>query len=372
MRPHLIHPSRNLSDTLSMKKIERLYRSHKRLDQLDPATDYREIINICINRLLPKSRILIDTVIYSTVLQSSVPPEDFPVLYRGGKGTFIRNTEKRMCDQNIIFSTFFNHENRDEYLEAISKMNYMHANYPEYINQRSLFRAGIKFAAFLGVIERTVMGDKTRFRLLGKYSDKFEASIHLLWSEIFEDMKIKGMPPSYAEMMDFIYDEETGPIHVDYIPAGNKEVRHYFETFEANFIKQNFSGWRRVFAPLGRRLLVLTLPKTTRISVGEASMKNEWFYSFMLKTILRVLSFRIVRLPSLNPVGQLFKDNYVAEYADKPKCPIEYVGQGTSDKATGYQQAKASGDMDLPWEGCPYHSDNDGVVGVYRDENTSS
>lgn len=79
MRPHLIHPTLNLSDTLSMKKIERFYRSHKRLDQLDPATDSREIVNICINRLLPKSRILIDTVIYSTVLQSSVPLEDFHV-----------------------------------------------------------------------------------------------------------------------------------------------------------------------------------------------------------------------------------------------------------------------------------------------------
>lgn len=351
-----------------MRKIEPFYQSHKRLAQLNPETDYREIVNICINKLIPKSRLTYDLLIYSTVLQSSVPPEDFPVLYRKGRGTFVTSTEKRMCDQNIIFSTFFNHENEEEYREAIHKMNYMHSRYPDYINQRSLFRAGIKFASFLGVAEKTIFGEDTKFRVLRKYSDKFEKSIHLLWAEIFRDMKIKGMPDSYQDMIEFIYDKESGPIHHDFVPAGNPDVRKYYEIFEANFLQQNFSGWKRVFAAIGKRFLVLSLPKTTRLSVGEEKMRFEPLFSSLLKGLLHFISLRAVYLPSLNPPGSAFKDHYSSEYKGCPKAEVEYVGQGTGVDNQRYQSAKASGDIQTPWEGCPYHSDNQGNVGLYEGE----
>ena len=351
-----------------MRKIEAFYSSHRRLDRLNPGTDYREIVNICVNRLIPNSRLVFDLLIYSTVLQSSVPPEDFPVLYRKGRGTFMTDNEKRMCDQNIIFSTFFDHENLEQYREAIHKVNYMHTKYPEYINQRSLFRAGIKFASFLGVAEKTIFSEDTHFRVLGKYSDKFEQSIHLLWVEIFADMKIKGMPSSYQAMIDFIYDKDSGPIHHDYVPAGNADVRQYFETFRDNFIAQNFSGWRRIFAPIGQRFLVLSLPKTTRISVGENVMAFEGLFSFLLKAMIRLISLRAVYLPSLNPVGSALKDHYMSEYKACPKAAVEYVGEGTGVDNKRYTKAKLAGDIKTPWEGCPYHSDNSGNVGLYEKE----
>jgi hypothetical protein len=349
-----------------MRKIEPFYQTHRRLDELNPETDYREIVYLCVNRIIPSYRVIFDLLIYSTVLQSSVPPEDFPVLYRKGKGTFMKKTEKRMCDQNIIFSTFFNHQNREEYEEAIRKMNYMHAMYPDYINQRSLFRAGIKFASFLTVAEKTIYGEYSQFKVLRQYSDKFEQSMHLLWSEIFSDMKIKGMPNSYQDMIDFIYDKEQGPIPHDYIPAGNPDVRHYYQTFEQNFLEKNFSGWKRIFAPLGRRFLVLSMPKTTRESVGEQSMKGEWLFAGLLRTLLRVVSLRAIYLPSFNRVGNLLKDHYVSEYQGCPKAEVEYVGAGTSQASKRYQETKD--DLDLPWEGCPFHSDNQGQVGRYKGE----
>ena len=236
----------------------------------------------------------------------------------------------------------------------------MHSKYPEYINQRSLFRGGIAFTCMVSIIEKNIMGEKSAFKIFGKNSQKLEESMHLLWSDIFKDMKIKGMPSSYQDTLDFCYDKEKGPMNQDYFPGGDDDAAHFYTTLVDNLVEHNIPAPLKFLSPLLRNLFIVGMYKTTQIPVKqEKKIPGEVFYLFAMKMVLIAVSFKINYLPILRNPNYSFANLFSSEYQKKGISAVDHAGIGTNPDNKAYQEFKQSGSQ-TPWEGCPFHSPNEG------------
>ncbi|MFN8300539.1 MAG: oxygenase MpaB family protein [Chitinophagales bacterium] len=177
------------------------YWARKRIEQLDPEKDAREIAHLAFE-VRYGTPLFTHSLFSIAFARQAAVPSIAKVLYRGGKGGIITNPRKRNNDTLLFFGEFFRHGDSAEGLKAVELLNHIHSYFPITNNENLYTLATL-------VCEPVRMAKFLTGRNI--FTEKELRGLYMFWRRMAELMNITGVPDNEHQLMEWYetYEREN-------------------------------------------------------------------------------------------------------------------------------------------------------------------